>query len=190
MSYLFKFYSKQYDKFMKKFNLDKNELIVQRMKDVNGLEILDIGGGTGTLAKELIYLGGNVTILDPEINMTKIAKEKSKEIKVINGYSDNINLEDSSIDIIIMRDSFHHISKKEETLQECKRVLKKDGKIIIYEFDKKSFIGKVIFIFETLCFERIKMLTINEMKELTYKYFKSGKIIKISKYEYIYIGSK
>ena len=190
MSYLFKFYSKQYDKFMKKFNLDKNELIVQGIKDVNGLEILDIGGGTGTLAKELISLGGNVTILDPEVNMTNIAKEKSKEIKVINGYSDNINLEDSSIDIIIMRDSFHHINKKEETLKECKRILKKEGKILIYEFNKKSLIGKVIFAFETLCFEKISMLTINEMKELSYKYFKTGEIIEVSKHEYIYIGIK
>lgn len=190
MSYLFKFYSKQYDRFMKKFNLDKNELIVEAIKNVYGLEILDIGGGTGTLAKELISLGANVTILDPEINMTKMAKEKSKEVKIINGYSDNIPLEDSSIDIIVMRDSFHHIHKKEETLQQCKRILKKDGKIVIYEFDKKSFMAKAIFIFETFCFERIKMLTIDEMKMLTYKYFKNGEIIKISKYEYIYIGSK
>ena len=190
MSYLFKFYSKQYDKFMEKFKLDKNDLIIKSIKDTYGIKVLDIGGGTGSLAKELISLGANVTILDPEINMTKIAKEKSNEVKIINGYSDNIPIRDSSIDIVIMRDSFHHISKKEETLQECKRVLKKDGKIIIYEFDKKSFIGKVIFIFETLCFERIKMLTINEMKELTYKYFKNGEIVEISKYEYIYIGSK
>ncbi|MDV4151737.1 class I SAM-dependent methyltransferase [Clostridium sp. AL.422] len=190
MSYLFKFYSKQYDKFMKKFHLDKNKLIIKELKNIYGLEILDIGGGTGTLAKELISLGAKVTILDPEINMTKIAKEKSKDIKIINGYSDNISLRDSSVDLVIMRDSFHHILKKEETLRECKRVLKKEGRILIYEFDKNSFIGKVIFIFETLCFERIEMLTINEMKRLAYKYFKNGEIIEISKYEYIYIGSK
>ena len=102
----------------------------------------------------------------------------------------NIDLKDSSIDIIIMRDSFHHINKKEETLKECRRILKKEGKILIYEFNKKSLIGKVIFLFETLCFEKISMLNINEMKELTYRYFKTGEIIEISKYEYIYIGIK
>lgn len=190
MSYLFKFYSKQYDKFMEKFKLDKNDLIIKTLKDISGLEILDIGGGTGTLAKEIISLGGNVTILDPEINMTNIAKEKSEEIKVINGYSDNIPIRDSSIDVVIMRDSFHHIMEKEKTLKECRRILRNHGKIIIYEFDRKSFIGKAIFIFETLCFEKIKMLSINEMKEMTYKYFKIGDVMKISKYEYIYIGSK
>lgn len=190
MSYLFKYYSKQYDKFMKKFRLDKNEVIIRNLKSIYGLEVLDIGGGTGKLAKELISLGAKVTILDPEKSMTKIAKEKCNEVKIINGYSNNIKLKDSSIDIIIMRDSFHHIIQKDETLNECKRVLRKDGKIIIYEFDKNSLIGKLIFIFETLCFERIKMLSVDEMKELAYRYFKNSEINKISKYEYIYLGSK
>ncbi|WP_157453651.1 hypothetical protein [Clostridium sartagoforme] len=47
MSYLFKYYSKQYDKFMKIFHLDKNKEIIKVIKDVNNLDILDIGGGTG-----------------------------------------------------------------------------------------------------------------------------------------------
>ncbi|WP_288221199.1 class I SAM-dependent methyltransferase [uncultured Clostridium sp.] len=190
MSYLFKYYSKQYDKFMKKLNLDKNEAIINNLKNIVDHEVLDIGGGTGTLAMNLISLGAKVTVLDPEINMTNIAKRKSKELKVINGYSHNINLEDSSIDIIIMRDSFHHIIKKEETLKECKRVLKNDGMILIYDFDKKKLISKLIFIFETLCFEKIQMLSIDEIKELTSKYFINSQIIRISKYEYIYLGEK
>lgn len=66
MSYLFKYYSKQYDKFMKTFHLDKNKEIIKVIKDVNNLDILDIGGGTGTLSDILINLGADVTILDPE----------------------------------------------------------------------------------------------------------------------------
>lgn len=190
MRYLFRYYSKQYDKFMKKFKLDKNEVIIKTLKNIHRLEVLDIGGGTGTLAKDLISLGAKVTILDPEINMTKIAKEKSKEIKIVNGYSDDIRLKDSSIDLIIMRDSFHHIIEKEKTLEECKRLLKGDGRILIYEFDKNNIISKLIFIFETLCFERIKMLSIDEMRKLTCRYFKNNEVIKISKYEYIYLGRK
>ena len=188
MSYLFKYYSNQYDKFMKKFNLDKNELIIKNLKNINGLKILDIGGGTGTLAIDLVSLGGKVTILDPEKNMTNIARKKCKELKIINGYSNNIDLGDSSIDIVIMRDTFHHILKKEKTLVECKRVLKDSGKILIYDFDKKRLISRLIFIFETLCFEKIEMLSIDEIRELTYMYFKNSKLISISNYEYIYLG--
>lgn len=190
MSYLFKYYHKQYDKFMKIFNLDKNEVIIKIIGDISNLEILDIGGGTGTLANELINLEYNVTILDPELKMTNIAKEKNNKVNIINGYSNNINLKDSSMDLIIMRDSFHHIADKEKTLKECKRVLKPHGKILIYEFDRTHIITKLIYIFEKSCFEKVKMLSKNEMKSLASDYFNNWEIVKISSYEYIYLGSK
>lgn len=188
MSYLFKYYSKQYDKFMKIFNLDKNKEIIKLLKNVNNLDILDIGGGTGTLADTLINLGANVTILDPEVRMTNIAKEKNHKVKIINGYSTNIALNNNSFDLIIMRDSFHHIEDKMETLKECKRLLKDKGKILIYEFDRNHIITKLIYAFERSCFEKVKMLSKNEMKTIASQYFNSGKIIKISSYEYIYVG--
>ena len=190
MSYLFKYYSKQYDKFMKIFNLDKNKEIVKVLKDINNLEILDIGGGTGTLADTLINLGGNVTILDPEIKMTNIAKEKNNKVNILNGYLTNVGLNDELFDLIIMRDSFHHIEDKEETLKECKRLLNNKGKILIYEFDKTNIITKLIYIFERSCFEKVKMLSKNEMKKLASKYFNNGEIIEISSYEYIYWAEK
>ncbi|WP_195266455.1 class I SAM-dependent methyltransferase [Clostridium sp. 1001275B_160808_H3] len=188
MNYLFKYYSKQYDKFMKIFNLDKNKEIIKVLKDVNNIEILDIGGGTGTLADILIKLGANVTILDPEVKMTNIAKEKNNEVKIINGYSTNIALTDNGFDLIIMRDSFHHIQDKEKTLNECKRLLNDKGKILIYEFDRTHIITKLIYIFERSCFEKVKMLSKSEMKKLASQYFSNGEIIKISNHEYIYIG--
>ena len=190
MSYLFKYYSKQYDKFMKIFNLDKNKEIVKVLKDINNLEILDIGGGTGTLADTLINLGANVTILDPEIKMTNIAKEKNNKVNILNGYLTNVGLNDELFDLIIMRDSFHHIEDKEETLKECKRLLNNKGKIFIYEFDKTNIITKLIYIFERSCFEKVKMLSKNEMKKLASKYFNNGEIIEISSYEYIYWAEK
>ncbi|WP_195430271.1 class I SAM-dependent methyltransferase [Clostridium sp. D46t1_190503_E9] len=188
MSYLFKYYSKQYDKFMKIFNLDKNKEIIKVIKELNNLEILDIGGGTGTLADALINLGANVTILDPEIKMTNIAKEKNNKIKIINGYATNIDLNDNLFDLIIMRDSFHHIQDKEKTLKECKRLLNNNGKILIYEFDRTHIITKLIYFFERICFEKVKMLSKNEIKKLASQYFDNGEIIKISSYEYIYLG--
>lgn len=188
MSYLFKYYSKQYDKFMKIFNLDKNEEIFKILKDASNLDILDIGGGTGTLANNLINLGANVTILDPEVKMTNIAKRKNNKVKIINGYSTNIDLENNSFDLIIMRDSFHHIEDKKGTLKECKRLLNNKGKILIYEFDRTHIITKLIYIFEKSCFEKVKMLSKSEILTLASDYFNNGEIIKISSYEYIYLG--
>jgi ubiquinone/menaquinone biosynthesis C-methylase UbiE len=173
---------------MKIFNLDKNKEIVKILKDINNLDILDIGGGTGTLANDLINLGANVTILDPQVKMTNIAKKKNDKIEIINGYSTNIDLEDNSFDLVIMRDSFHHIVDKKGTLKECKRLLNNKGKILIYEFDRNHIITKLIYIFEKSCFEKVRMLSKNDMLTLAYDYFNNGEIVKISSYEYIYLG--
>lgn len=190
MSYLFKVYSKQYDGFMKGFKLDKNETIIDALGDVSNKLIADIGGGTGTLADKLINLGAKVIIIDPEKKMTDLAKEKNKKIKVLNEYSDKLSLKDGSIDIIIMRDAFHHIMKKKETLDECRRVLKKNGKILICEFDKSHIRAKVIAIFERCCFEKIDMVTKDELKNLGKSYFENEIIIESSSYEFIYLAKK
>ena len=190
MSYLFKYYSNQYDKFMRIFKLDKNEEIIKIVKNIKGIRILDVGGGTGTLANLLINIEKEVTILDPEIKMTNIARTKNSKINVINSYITNSFIQDRSFDLIIMRDSFHHIENKEEALKECKRLLKEDGKILIYDFDRKNIITKFIYFFERICFEKVTMLSKNEMISLGNKYFKNNNIINISTYEYNYLGDK
>ncbi|MGL4760805.1 MAG: class I SAM-dependent methyltransferase [Sarcina sp.] len=188
MSYLFKYYSKQYDGFMRLFKLDKNEKIIKSLGDISNKRIVDIGGGTGTLASKLIDLGANVVIVDPEENMTSIAKEKNNKVHILNEYSNKVSLEDSSIDIIIMRDVFHHIMSKKETLEECKRLLRKDGKILICEFDRRHIISKFIAMFEKACFEKIEMLTRAELKEFGREYFKYEKLINVTAYEFIYLA--
>lgn len=190
MSYLFKYYAKQYDRFMRVFKLDNNNYIIKSLGDISALNILDIGGGTGRLASIMTDLGANVTILDPEVKMTEIAKRRNVNINIINGYSNNTTLKDNSIDLIIMRDTFHHIVEQEETLKECKRVLKLNGKIVIHEFDRKHIIPRLICFFEICCFEKIKMLSADEMMNITKKYFNTYNISKVSSYEYLYIGEK
>lgn len=188
MSYLFKYYYKQYDKFMSIFKLDKNNAIINALGNVNSLNILDIGGGTGTLASSIINLGGVVTIVDPEVKMTDVAKLKNTSVNIVNSFADNIPLESSSIDLIVIRDAFHHIIEKEKALNECKRLLKPNGRLLIYEFEKSHIITKLIFIFEKSCFEKVKMLSKIEMETLASPYFKKMDIVKVSNYEYIYLG--
>ncbi|MGL4453218.1 MAG: class I SAM-dependent methyltransferase [Sarcina sp.] len=188
MSYLFKYYSKQYDGFMKLFKLDKNENIIEVLGDISKKKILDIGGGTGALAIKLLKRGADVMIVDPEQNMTKIAKQKNNKIEILNEYSNSISLNDNSMDIIIMRDAFHHIIRKKETLEECKRILKQDGKILICEFDRKHIVSKLISIFERVCFEKIEMVTKEELKALGEYYFTEEELISLTAYEFIYLA--
>lgn len=57
---------------------------------------------------------------------------------------------DGTIDKIILIDAFHHIPEQPKSIQEMKRVLKENGKIIIEEFNPQTIIGKFIVLSENL----------------------------------------
>jgi demethylmenaquinone methyltransferase/2-methoxy-6-polyprenyl-1,4-benzoquinol methylase len=51
---------------------------------------------------------------------------------------------------ILVSASFHHFSDQDKALEEMKRVLKPDGKMVIMEFDPKTTRGKLIKTIESL----------------------------------------
>ena len=69
MAYLFKYYARIYDRFMRRFKLDTNEVLLESLGELKGKRILDLGGGTGTLADKLQHMGGDVTLIDPQKEM-------------------------------------------------------------------------------------------------------------------------
>lgn len=187
MSYLFKYYAKVYDKFMAKFHLDDDSVIL----DIIGRgdkKIADIGGGTGRTADKLIKLGHFVTIIDPSQSMTKRAKKRNHRIRIINqGMPFNIK---EKYDLILFRDCLHHIKEQRETLELCSSKLNEEGKIIIAEFSPKSIKTKLIFLFERLCFERIWEVDENKLLKLLKGMNMNTELIKVSDRDYIVIGWK
>ena len=190
MAYLFKYYAKFYDQFMKKFKLDSNEAILKNIGEIKTKRILDLGGGTGTLADLLQRAGANVTLIDPSIEMTRIAKQKNPKIKIYNGTIQEIEkvLLEKQFDIVIIRDTLHHIQDQQETIKEAARCLDQNGILLISEFNLKSIKTKCIWCFETLCFERCHMLTKESLLTLCSPYFKKQQVMAISDFEMLYKG--
>ena len=58
---------------------------------------------------------------------------KAKAFYLVNGKKDSSKLEGLNLDKIIVRNTFHHFSKKEEMLNSIKASLKKDGRLFIAE---------------------------------------------------------
>ena len=105
---------------------------------------VDLGGGVGcissTLAKkesvEKIYcveVVEDVVKLCQPIVKKEILKEKEKKVISVVGDFDNLELNDNSIDFAVSWDSMHHSTNPIKTLKECKRVLKKNGILIIVD---------------------------------------------------------
>ena len=107
-----------------------------------GFRVLDIGCGTGTLAILIkrLHPGVEVVGLDPDPNALARAKGKAERvgisIRLDKGFADELPYENASFDRVFSTWMFHHVllDKKEEVLNEVRRVLTTEGCFHMLDF--------------------------------------------------------
>jgi ubiquinone/menaquinone biosynthesis C-methylase UbiE len=121
-----------------KFARAKNEFELIRKFIEPGKQVLDIGCGRGSLVKLLRDAGYNAFGIDKNSLIKEaINKPGSRELRkrLFTGKAEKIPFEEGLFDYVIMFASFHHLTqdKTQKAFEECKRVLKHKGKMIIVE---------------------------------------------------------
>lgn len=116
-------------------------------KNIKNKKILEIGFGAGQLLELMIkrkksnyYYG--VEISKPLLKKTKkrLAKIKKKKLNLsIQNIEKKLEFKDEMFDVIIAVGVFHYSSNLEKTLKEVKRILKKNGRLIIAQRSGYSF---------------------------------------------------
>jgi demethylmenaquinone methyltransferase/2-methoxy-6-polyprenyl-1,4-benzoquinol methylase len=151
--------------------------------------VLDLGGGTGRVAKSFLSKVKEIAVLDGSKGMI-LQCQKKGGINCVFGKADNIPFEDGHFDKIIIIDAFHHFQNKEKAVQEIKRVLKGNGKAIIEEVNFNRFGNWLVEKLETIFGAKSKIYS----PELTAEFFsKNGFKIKIldkNKNSYYLIAEK
>jgi ubiquinone/menaquinone biosynthesis C-methylase UbiE len=112
--------------------------------------ILDIGGNTGKVTEAYSNNCKEVIVLEPKRNVVEYGKSRRPNIKFVEGEAENIPLPDAYFDKVVASASFHHFSDHDKALEEMKRVLKPDGKIIILEIDPNTRRGERLKFCETV----------------------------------------
>ncbi|WP_167618610.1 class I SAM-dependent methyltransferase [Maribellus sediminis] len=100
-------------------------------------EVLELGCGTGLFTEALQKVAGKVLATDFSEEMVTAAQEKRANLKHVKFEKANaLNLEygDASFDTVFMANLIHVIGNAEKLIQESKRVLKKEGRLIITSF--------------------------------------------------------
>lgn len=108
---------------------------------VHDKDVLDIASGEGYGSYMLSSVANSVIGVDisEEAILFASQKYKSDNLKFIKGEACNIPLEDCSIDIVVSFETIEHINNHQRMLEEIKRVLRKDGVLIISSPDKREY---------------------------------------------------
>jgi len=150
---------------------NKPDQIIETIELKPGQNIADIGAGGGYFTlrfAEIVGEEGKVYAIDTNPEFLQFIKSSAKE-KGLNNIvtiliENKLDLPESSLDFVFMRNVTHHIPNRVEYFRNLKRFLKSGGKIVIIEYKK----GK-IFTFRGLFGHYVpKETIIHEMEEARY----------------------
>ena len=119
-----------------------SELIEKLVINPNDV-VVDFGCGPGYYTIELAKKAKGVVAVDLSAEMLKKAQNKAekagvKNIQFLQSEGTNIQIEDSSIDLVLLVTVYHEVGKSEAVLKEFGRILRPEGKLIIVEVIKKG----------------------------------------------------
>lgn len=120
------------------------EIINSYLETSENLVVYDIGGGVGVYSKWLSQKGYKVSLMELSPNAVEYANKTQDEkfkYEAITADARNIPKPDESADAILLMGPLYHLQDekdREQVLNECFRVLKKDGIIFIAGISKFS----------------------------------------------------
>ena len=111
--------------------------VLERLVELPGRDIVDVGCGGGALARELRSRGAGVVGVEisEEQLAPAIAHDGGSGAKYLVGRAQVLPLEDASVDVVVFMRSLHHVPAADLTrsLREARRVLRPDGIVYVAE---------------------------------------------------------
>ena len=132
-----------------KQNIIKHFNIVNSIKTLNNLTLLDIGCGGGLLSEPMCRLGAKVTGIDASrknINIAKIHAKKNKlKINYITASPEKLKIK-NKFDIILNMEIVEHVSDLNYFIKSCANLLKKNGVMFVESINRtlKSYLFIIV----------------------------------------------
>jgi arsenite methyltransferase len=117
---------------------ERGTALVERLALAEGARVLDVGCGTGRLARwiaERLGPKGSVTGIDPLAERIAIARSRGGADRFEVGQAEDLGaFEDASFDAVCMTSVFHWVADKPKALAEARRVLRPGGRLGVTTF--------------------------------------------------------
>jgi demethylmenaquinone methyltransferase/2-methoxy-6-polyprenyl-1,4-benzoquinol methylase len=105
-----------------------------------GMHVLDVGTGTGLLAREIVHVlgpSGSVVGLDPSWNMMA-AGRRELNLRFVQGLGERLPFPDAQFDLVTMGYALRHVPDLDQTFEEYRRVLKPSGRLLLLEITRPA----------------------------------------------------
>ena len=111
------------------------EALTNFFLDKNCENILDVGTGSGKFLPILkdAFPGSKIVGIDPLTESLEEAKNNYPDVQFIQGQAERLPYKAETFDVVSISFALHHLAKVSKGLREMKRVVKKDGWIIVNE---------------------------------------------------------
>jgi ubiquinone/menaquinone biosynthesis C-methylase UbiE len=126
------------------------QLMLQHMDIKPHDVLLDVGGNTGKITEAYARDCKEIIILEPKHAVVEYGRTFRPHIKFVEAGVEKIPLPSEHFDKVVASVSLHHFPNQDRGLEEMKRVLKNDGKMIILEIDPNTGRGKRLKICEAI----------------------------------------
>jgi len=140
-----------YDR-VSEFQLEGGKRLVERLGLEEGARVLDVGCGTGRLARwiaDRVGPRGSVVGIDPLEHRISIARSHAGAVRFEVGQAEDLGaFEDSSFDAVCLSSVLHWVADKARALAEIRRVLRPGGRVAVttlpQELSRASTVGLVL----------------------------------------------
>ncbi len=113
------------------------EVALAHLPDPDGMEVLDVGTGTGHTAFFFAEQQAQVFGVDPDAGMLEVAQEESDgktlRCRFLRGSAEDLPFDDQAFDLVCSRQAAHHFIDLSRFLQEAHRVLKPAGRLLLID---------------------------------------------------------
>jgi ubiquinone/menaquinone biosynthesis C-methylase UbiE len=153
--------------------------------------IIDVGGGTGLIAKVLRKMTQENDIVVIDLSRSMLQKVGDPALSVIQGDVTSFPLKNETFTLAIMINTIHHIDeiKQQFALSEVFRILKKQGRIFIIDiWFPNTFLSNLFVKIEKMLVGKTSHLTPDAMKRTVQDAgFRDVDVFSSKKYQYRYI---
>lgn len=170
-------YDSQYEEPYWKLYHSVTEKLIERalkkhVKEKEGMNVLDLGGGTGYWMEFYNYYGYNVYLVEPSEKMADISRMKAEVLKeenylnieIVRGIAESIPYGEEKFDIVNAQgDVLSYCMNIDEAMAEIKRTLKKGGLLIASVDSLYAFFNDAVCTGETERYYEIKKERVSEI---------------------------